>query len=286
MHHRGRKRVALVRVDPDLQTILADLMAEEGCEASGLRGTSADELVREPPDLVLLGTEPHLDTLSLLDVLREHRETVAVPIIVLGTSPTIEEQAHAAGNVYTVLPMPFQLQELVEAVEGALAHVPFERRVQELPASTDPAFQQASELLLRSERELMLGWAQRVRAVPPFRDRPDIRLGEFLNSLPRLLNALALALSHEESAELLADDADVQGRLREHVRLRMRQGLPGEAVVREYQVLRDAIHKHFERRLGAEAALKALERLNWFLDEVIRTTVAEYLRLTSEQAQR
>ena len=100
------------------------------------------------------------------------------------------------------------------------------------------------------------------------------------------LNALALGLSRDNSAELLANDEDLQARVREHAQLRMRQGVPGEAVVREYQVLRDAIHKHLGRHLAAEDALKAVERLNWSLDEVIRRTVAEYLRLTRHESDR
>jgi hypothetical protein len=54
-------------------------------------------------------------------------------------------------------------------------------------------------------------------------------------------------------------------------------------VVREYQVLRDATHKHLERHLPPEDALKALERLNWFLDEIVRLTVAEHLRLARDE---
>lgn len=276
---RDSKRVALVRVDPEIEPILADTLAEAGSQVSSLRPASADQLVRHRPDLILLEAGPQSDAVTLLDALREHPETVGVPVIVLGTMPTLQEQAQTSGNVYTVLPMPFELDELLDAVEGALARVPFEARVQELPAAADPAFQRASELLLGSERELMLGWIQRVRTGEPFRDRPGIDVRAFLNNLPRLLNALALALSRETSAELLATDEDVQVRVREHAHLRMRQGLPGEAVVREYQVLRDAIHKHLGRGLACDDALKALERLNWFVDEVIRITVAEYVRL-------
>lgn len=54
-------------------------------------------------------------------------------------------------------------------------------------------------------------------------------------------------------------------------------------MVREYQVLRDATHKHLERHLPPENALKALERLNWFLDEIVRLTVAEHLRLARDE---
>jgi hypothetical protein len=64
----------------------------------------------------------------------------------------------------------------------------------------------------------------------------------------------------------------------------MRQGLQGEAVVREYQLLPDAIHKQLERHLAAKDALNALERLNCFLDEVIRRTAAECLRLSRTQS--
>ena len=278
------RRVALVRIDPTIEPILAEALRDEGLQVRTSGTATADQLVRDPPDLLVLGAGPHSDAVQLLDALREHPETVALAVIVLGTMPSVQQQAHASGNVYAALAMPFELDELLEAAKTALDRVPFEARVQELPVAREVALQRASELLLGSERELMLGWVQRVQTLEPFRNQPGIGLREFLNSMPRLLNALALALSRDNSAELLADDEDLQGRVREHAQLRMRQGVPGEAVVREYQVLRDAIHKHLARHLGAEDALTAVERLNWSLDEVIRRTVAEYLRLTSNES--
>jgi hypothetical protein len=227
-----------------------------------------------------------VDAIALSDALRERSETAGVPLIVLGSLHALREQAHATGNVYTVLPMPFDLDELLAAVTGALASVPFEVRVQDLPSSSDSAVRQAAEILSRSERELMLGWVQRIRAVAPFAERPDIGMREFLDNMPRLLNALALALSLESGAEVLASDEDVLGRVREHAHLRVEQGVPGEAVVREYQVLRDAIHKHLGKHMPPEDALVALERLNWALDEVVRVTVAEHLRLAREHRER
>jgi response regulator RpfG family c-di-GMP phosphodiesterase len=271
-----------VRIDSTIEPILAEALRDEGLQVGNPPIASAEQLVGDPPDLLVLGAGPHSEAVQLIDALREHPETVALPVIVLGTMPSLQQQAQASGNVYAALAMPFELDELVEAVSGALARVPFEARVQELPVTREMALQRASELLLGSERELMLGWVQRVQTLEPFRNQPGIGLHEFLNSMPRLLNALAVALSRDKSAELLADDDDLQARVREHARLRMRQGVPGEAVVREYQVLRDAIHKHLGRHLAAEDALKALERLSWFLDEVIRRTVAEYLRLTRD----
>lgn len=135
-------------------------------------------------------------------------------MIVLGTMPLVQQQAQASGNVYTALAMPFELDELLEAAKERSPRVPFEARVQELPAAREAAVQRASELLLGSERELMLGWVQRVQSLEPFRNQPGIGLREFLNNMPRLLNALALALSRDNSAALLADDEDLQARVR------------------------------------------------------------------------
>jgi CheY-like chemotaxis protein len=278
------RRVALVRIDPTIEPILAEALRDEGLQVRTSGTASADQFVEDPPDLLVLGAGPHSDAVQLLDALREHPETVGLPVIVLGTMPSLQQQAQASGNVYAALAMPFELDELLNAARGALARVPFEARVQELPVVREAAVQQASRLLLGSERELMLGWVQRVQKLEPFRDQPGIGVREFLNNMPRLLNALALTLPRDNSAELFATDEDLQARVREHAHLRMRQGLPGDAAVREYQVLRDAIHKHLARHLAAEDALKALERLNWFLDDVIRRTVAEYLRLTRNES--
>jgi hypothetical protein len=204
-----------------------------------------------------------------------------VPVIVLGTCPSLDEQAQTRGNVYTVLPMPFDLDELLEVVTRALARAPFEVQVQELRGSSEPALWRAGGSLVRSERELMVEWLQRIRAVPPFSDRSEISVREFLDNLPHLVNALALALPSESGAGLLTRDDAIRERMVDHVRMRVQQGLPVDALLREYQVFRDAIHKHLGRHLPVAEALKALERVNALLDEVVRITAAEYLRLAA-----
>jgi hypothetical protein len=136
----------------------------------------------------------------------------------------------------------------------------------------------------RAERELMLRWTQQIRLVEPFRDLAGYSLREFLDNLPRLLHALVVVLRRDAPPDVLARDSDVQMRARSHAAVRLDAALPVDAVVREYQVLREVITRHLEQHLPAEAVVKVLQEVNWLLDDVIRTTVAEYVVLMMSQS--
>jgi CheY-like chemotaxis protein len=242
------QRIALSAFAPELSELLESVLAAEGYapQPLDLGPLGTDTPAGLPPDLVVLAVGDPA-SLGLLDRLRTSPATTAVPVIVLGTLPPVQEQAQASGNVYAVLSMPFHLDELLEAVEGALAQRPFEARIQDQPSEPDPTVLQSAEVLLRSQRELMLDWVQRIRAVEPFVTRNDIDIRGFLNSLPRIVNALVLVLRQQAPPEVLTRDLEMQGRIREHAHTRQRQGVAAEAVVREYQVLRETISRRLRR---------------------------------------
>jgi hypothetical protein len=110
-------------------------------------------------------------------------------------------------------------------------------------------------------------------------------LGEFLDNLPRLLHALVVVLRRDAPPDVLARDSDVQARARAHVAVRLEAGLPVDAVVREYQVLRDVITTHLERHVPAAAVMKVVKDLNWLLDDVIRISVAEFVQIQNRSAE-
>jgi DNA-binding response OmpR family regulator len=285
--HAGKNHVALTGFEEDVQALMEDVLSIDGYVVSTFAGeATADDLARLSPHLVILSTGAGNGPIRLLDALRERAETAAIPVVVLGTTQAVQEEAHASGNVYATVSAPFDLDELRDVVRNALSGTPFESRVQTLPFEREASFAQAADVLAKAERELMLIWVQRIRVIEPFRELSDFSTREFLNNLPRLLHALVVVLRRDSPPDVLARDSDVQARARAHARVRLSAGLPVHAVIREYQVLRDVLIKHLERQLPAETVVKVLEEVNWLLDDVIRTTVAEYvLLLTGQSAQ-
>jgi hypothetical protein len=276
----------LAGFDEDVQELLEAVLRIDGYLVSTFIGdaTSADDVARVSPHLLVLSTGVDTGPLSLLDALREHAETAPIPVIVLGTTLAIQEQALASGNVYATISAPFDLDELRDALRAALSEAPFEARAQRLPPERDSWFAQTADVLARAERELMLKWTQQIRLVEPFRDLAGYSLREFLDNLPRLLHALVVVLRRDAPPDVLARDSDVQMRARSHAAVRLDAALPVDAVVREYQVLREVITRHLEQHLPAEAVVKVLQEVNWLLDDVIRTTVAEYVVLMMSQS--
>src|SRR5437899_3049068 len=82
-------------------------------------------------------------------------------------------QAHASGNVYASISLPFDIEDLRDVVRNALSETPFEARVQTLPLGREPLFSEAADILATTQRELMLTWVQQIRLVEPFRERSN-----------------------------------------------------------------------------------------------------------------
>jgi DNA-binding response OmpR family regulator len=246
--------------------------------AAGLDASAVGAVV------VALGPGP--SSLSVLDELRTASATAAVPVIALASSEGLREQAQSSGNVYATLPMPFEVDDLVEVVGTALAHTPFEARVQQVPLRSESALAHGAEYITREQRRLMLDWAQRIRQVEPFQTRPEIRTREFLDSMPRVLHALTQILSRREPPEIVERDEDLVGRIRAHADTRRRQGLPAEATVREYQMLRQVITERLETVLGPEELVAVVGEVSRLTDAAVRITVAEYMALQSGSPER
>ena len=270
---------------PSSGDLLTEWLSEEGYSVSSLDpGLSATW--GGTPHLILAATDPRAESLATLDVLRIQPETAAIPVIVLSTSAAQQDQAQASGNVYATLSMPFEFPDLLDAVRGALAHTLVEARVHTLPSTREPGAVRAAGLLARAERELMLSWLQRIRLVEPFRARDDLSVREFLDNLPRVVNALVETLQREVGRHILVEDEDACGRVRAHADLRHRQGLPAEAVVREYQVLRETIAQHLRAHLPPEDYLQVADDLQQLLDDAVYVTVAEYTQLLHGRPER
>jgi CheY-like chemotaxis protein len=121
MDPSDRKHLALVGMEPAFQLLLETILAHEGYRVRAVLATSPEDIAGTLPDVILLGARSELDTLAWLDALRERTETAVIPVVVLGPSPELEPRAQASGNVVTVVPLPFDLDDLLDALKSALA---------------------------------------------------------------------------------------------------------------------------------------------------------------------
>ena len=270
--------IALVGLIPDIEDLLEQILADEGHAARAYPlDIDPAALIHERPRVIVLQLDMAGRALALLDALRRDDATNAIPVIVLGSLEQMQEQAQAAGNVYTTLGMPFDLDDLLHALESALGHQPFEDRVRTTPPAGDPAFLQAAAILARDQRHIMLDWVQRIHAISPFSERPDLSLRDFLDSVPRLVNAYIAVLRHAVPAtKTLEEDADVTGRIRSHAETRRAQAIPAEGVVHEYQLLHDVVIGRLQRNLDAVSVQPVVGEITRLFDEAQRITVARY----------
>ena len=277
--------VALIGFDVWLREVVELILRDEGFPTRALQfGPPAlAALADGPPDAILLQADLDGRILEFLDALRVSPATQAIPAIVLGTTEPMRNQAQASGNVVAVLAEPFDVEDLVGTVRAALTGSTFEARVGSLPLERS-ASRQAADILLASERDIMLAWTQRVRHLAPQVPRAAASVREFLDSVPRLLHALALVLRHDVTPDALTRDPAVSERIRAHVALRKREGVPVEAALQEYQILGDVIGERLQREMADEEAPQALSEIQQQLDLVKRATTREYARLDAEGA--
>ena len=272
-------RVALLGLSEEIGPILAEVLEDEGYAVDVVSAPEAIDA--SAVGAVLVGLGPGPSTVNVLDELRTASATAAVPVIALASSELLREQAQSSGNVYATLPMPFEVEDLVEVVRTALTRTPFEARVQQLPVRSESSLARGAEYINREQRRLMLDWTQRIRQVDPFRTHPEISTREFLDSLPRVLHALVQLLSRREPADLVERDEDLLGRIRAHADTRRRQGLPADATVREYQILRQVVFERLQSALSADEVVAAMIEVTKLIDAAVRITVAEYSTLQS-----
>ena len=113
-------RVPVVDDDTDMRLSIRDVLAYEGLQVTtAADGRQAVELAAEqPPALVILDiTLPGLDGYQVADRLRERY--ARLPILAITADGRAAQKARRV-NAFAYLRKPFDLNELVELVKGAL----------------------------------------------------------------------------------------------------------------------------------------------------------------------
>ena len=117
------KRVLIVEDERDVAELISDVLGMEGFETCPSYGEIAlTDALRFQPDVVLLDLMmPVVDGFEVARRLREHDETRELPIIVMTAMHDALAKASEIGTPY-VLPKPFDIEQLTQKVEDALAH--------------------------------------------------------------------------------------------------------------------------------------------------------------------
>jgi two-component system, OmpR family, KDP operon response regulator KdpE len=118
-----RRRVLVIEDDPDLQGML-----EETLEFAGYDVTVADSALgamatvrRLHPGAILLDLGlPYRSGASLLDELKASNDTAGVPVLVVSAN-THTLSAEQRAMTAAIIPKPFDVEDLIKAVEAACA---------------------------------------------------------------------------------------------------------------------------------------------------------------------
>jgi CheY-like chemotaxis protein len=119
-------RVLVVDDDPDLAAICSLILESEGYETTvANNGVEAyDKLSAVRVDAILLDVMmPAMDGLTVCRMVKSDPRTEQLPVIVMSASQSLREQARVA-NADAVLPKPFNIDDLVLAVNQAVYNDP------------------------------------------------------------------------------------------------------------------------------------------------------------------
>lgn len=279
--------IFVVEHERTLGELIARILEEEGYAAQWeVEAPETFEHIRRARpaliilDLAFMGGSTPLAERGLLDALRADPVTAAIPVLATATSQQLVEEAAASYTTRATLSKPFNVDDLLGRVRAALEQPPLHANVE--PGRRGAGVTgTAEEVLAQQSRAIMLAWVQRLRSEPPWRGRPDLDLGDIIDTAPMLAEAIVLALHFGDGEQYFASHPEALRRVRQHAVLRRAQNIPLEAVIREYTLLRDEIWNQLQRSLPAETSQKelfALERaVNYSLDRIIEATIPAYL---------
>ncbi len=120
--------------------LLTDVLADEQYVVDTV---SADSFGSAPPDasrpdLIIFATSVSPEEVGFPGQTTDHSRNERDTRDCAGDAFNQWDQAQASGNVYAVLPAPFEIDQLMETVRRALAQEPFEVRVQSQPTEPGP----------------------------------------------------------------------------------------------------------------------------------------------------
>ncbi|MCL4295864.1 MAG: response regulator [Anaerolineae bacterium] len=179
------------------------------------------------PDLILLDNNmPRMSGMEVLDALNEHRANIPVIMMTFHGSETLAVQSFRLGVKDYVL-KPFQISEMLEAIERALTEARLRRERDELTKRLMKSNQQLEQRLKELNTLFGIG-----KSVTSLLDQDKL--------LSRLVEAAVYLINAEEGSLLLVDEKTnelymvaargIDERLARSFRLRVEDSLAGEVI--------------------------------------------------------
>jgi two-component system NtrC family sensor kinase len=179
------------------------------------------------PDLILLDNNmPRMSGMEVLDALNEHRANIPVIMMTFHGSETLAVQSFRLGVKDYVL-KPFQISEMLEAIERALSEARLRRERDELTERLMKSNQQLEQRLKELNTLFGIG-----KSVTSLLDQDKLLL--------RLVEAAVYLINAEEGSLLLVDEKTnelymvaargIDERLARSFRLRVEDSLAGQVI--------------------------------------------------------
>lgn len=280
----GDGRILLIEHHEELGRLYRITLEEEGFETElVIDPGDVVAVVRErPPALLVLDLLPPEErSYSILDNLRADEVARGVPVIALTTQARLAETAMASYNVRRSFSKPFDLDEFVDAVREASTTPTLQARAPRPRPDSDDARDHAEHILAERSRQIVFRWMQRIRSLPPWRDRADLTFQDLIDYAPIVLKLIDVRLHYETYEEFFERHPDALERARGHARVRQSQNISVVSAIEEYVLLREEIWRELREQSGNEALLRGafeLERaVNHTMDVIIVATLRAYL---------
>lgn len=119
----AKKKLLIVNDDPDLVLAMKTVLEDAGYEVVASAHRFLDEVVRVRPDLLLVDVPPYEEKegVNFIQLVRLHKDVSALPILLGTTSLKHLEPELLRDKMIFVLVRPFEVPELLKAIDELLA---------------------------------------------------------------------------------------------------------------------------------------------------------------------
>jgi CheY-like chemotaxis protein len=285
-----KPRVLLIEDDSSLRELNTLILREAGYQVETLP-TNAEPVAvaaRTHPDAIVVHIRYNKpEDWQIIDRLNADPRTETIPVVAISSSERLVAEARAAPVVEQAVVMPYDIDALQRAVAEALHHPP---PAAVLPPRHYPPLESlaaAGKLLNAHSREIVLRAISRLQQIEPFKSRFAELSPGLVDNLPVILGAIVVGLQRGLTPEQVVAPPAIHDAIREHVNLRVSQGLTPASVIQEYQVLDDHMLDFLRDHIG-EAQFSAVDAfliarvIHDFTAEILRVAVNDFLARTKQ----
>src|SRR5579884_3294577 len=289
-----KPRVLLVESESSLRQLNELILHEAGYQVQTipLEGDPDAIAAQSCPDVIVVRIRHNTpEDWQIIDRLNANPKTETIPVVVISDWERAVVEAQAAPVVRQAIVMPYDIDALRQAVAEALRQPP---PAAVLPAPRTPppeSLAVAAKLLNAHSREVVLRVISRLQKIEPFKSHFAELSPALVDNLPVILGAIAVGLQRNLTPEDVVAPPAIHDAIREHVNLRVSQGLTPASVIQEYQILDDQMLAFLRDHIGqanfsAVQAFDVARVIDDFIARILRDAVNDFLAQTEQREAR